>query len=137
MKLPNPSAPPEYKFRRSCYPSPALALTVGYGVQEREGSRCRDLIDRVAGQSHPVVGASHLCRPQHGRVLSGGRAAAGVRWKLYGTTVVCGIYNTGIAYKMTLAGVETVIHDFTGTGVGEDGNQPRGTLVQGSDETEM
>src|SRR5579864_823691 len=48
----------------------------------------------------------------------------------YGTTVVCGINNTGIAYKMTPAGVETVIHAFV---YNTESSQPRGTLIQGSD----
>jgi uncharacterized repeat protein (TIGR03803 family) len=47
----------------------------------------------------------------------------------YGTTQLCGLNDQGIAYKISPAGVFTVIHAFTGT----DGGQPEGTLIQGSD----
>ncbi len=47
---------------------------------------------------------------------------------LYGTTSGCGAANGGIAYKMTLAGVYTVIYPFN-----NGGYAPWGALIQGSD----
>ncbi len=48
----------------------------------------------------------------------------------YGTTVYGGTYNLGTVFKITPAGVETVLHSF---GSGADGSQPRAALMQGTD----
>jgi uncharacterized repeat protein (TIGR03803 family) len=48
----------------------------------------------------------------------------------YGTTLNCGANNEGTAYKITPAGVETIIHSFAG---GTDAGQPIGALILGSD----
>lgn len=50
---------------------------------------------------------------------------------LYGTSRQCGLNDDGIAYKLTTAGVFTIIHQFAGGTT--DGAQPQGTLIQGSD----
>ena len=49
----------------------------------------------------------------------------------YGTTKNCGANNAGAAYKITPAGVETIIHSFAGGAT--DAGQPVGALIQGSD----
>jgi uncharacterized repeat protein (TIGR03803 family) len=49
---------------------------------------------------------------------------------LYGTTFQGGPNGFGTAFRLTLAGVETVLHSF---GSGSDGQNPYGGLVQGSD----
>jgi uncharacterized repeat protein (TIGR03803 family) len=48
----------------------------------------------------------------------------------YGTTQFGGTGHSGIVFKLTPEGVETVLYSFTG---GSDGAIPRGDLVQGSD----
>lgn len=49
----------------------------------------------------------------------------------YGTTFECGVNDAGIIYKITPAGVFSVVHAFAFGSV--DGNQPEGALIQGSD----
>jgi len=49
---------------------------------------------------------------------------------LYGMTGAGGAYSSGIAFRMTLQGGETLLHSF---GSGSDGANPAGSLVQGSD----
>ena len=49
---------------------------------------------------------------------------------LYGLTQSGGTNNAGIAFKLTLAGAETKLHSFGGTG---DGLYPFGNLIQASD----
>ena len=49
----------------------------------------------------------------------------------YGTTFECGVNDAGILYKITPAGVFSVIHPFAFGSA--DGNQPEGALIQGSD----
>jgi uncharacterized repeat protein (TIGR03803 family) len=51
------------------------------------------------------------------------RDAAG---NLYGTTVVGGAYDNGVAFKLSLIGTETVLYSFTG---GVDGRFPYGSLI--------
>jgi uncharacterized repeat protein (TIGR03803 family) len=46
---------------------------------------------------------------------------------LYGTTLQGGAYTDGTVFKLTLAGIETVLYNFTG---GADGFEPYGGLVQ-------
>lgn len=46
---------------------------------------------------------------------------------LYGTTSTGGTFNYGVVYKLTTAGVETVLHNFAG---GSDGANPDGFLVK-------
>ncbi len=48
----------------------------------------------------------------------------------YGTARQCGANDGGLVYKLTPAGVFSVIHAFNGS---TDGNQPEGALIQGSD----
>jgi uncharacterized repeat protein (TIGR03803 family) len=49
----------------------------------------------------------------------------------YGTAFECGVNDAGLIYKITPAGIFTVVHAFAfGSG---DGNQPKGALIQGSD----
>ena len=48
----------------------------------------------------------------------------------YGTTYLGGIYNGGTVFKITPAGVETVLWSF---GNGNDGSAPYGSLIQASD----
>ena len=50
---------------------------------------------------------------------------------LYGTSQLCGVNDAGIAYKITPAGVFTIIHQFAGGTT--DAAQPKGTLIQGTD----
>jgi uncharacterized repeat protein (TIGR03803 family) len=49
----------------------------------------------------------------------------------YGTTGYGGTSNVGTVFKVTPAGVETVLHSFAN--VLTDGNQPQAALIQGSD----
>jgi uncharacterized repeat protein (TIGR03803 family) len=49
---------------------------------------------------------------------------------LYGMTAAGGDYSSGVAFRMTLLGAETLLHSF---GSGTDGANPAGSLVQGSD----
>ena len=49
----------------------------------------------------------------------------------YGTTLECGVNDAGIIYKITPAGVFTAVHAFAYGS--DDGNQPQGALIQGSD----
>jgi uncharacterized repeat protein (TIGR03803 family) len=48
----------------------------------------------------------------------------------YGTTELCGVNDSGIVYKMTPAGVETVIHALA---YQTEGSEPMGALILGSD----
>ena len=54
----------------------------------------------------------------------------GADGNFYGTTVLGGASNEGTVFKITPAGVETVIYSFTG---GSDGGQPQAALIQGID----
>lgn len=49
----------------------------------------------------------------------------------YGTAKVCGLYNGGMAYKITTAGAFTPIHAFAGGAT--DAQNPQGALIQGGD----
>jgi uncharacterized repeat protein (TIGR03803 family) len=49
---------------------------------------------------------------------------------LYGTTPTGGANGFGIAFKVTTAGAETILHAFTG---GADGGYPQNSLIAGSD----
>jgi uncharacterized repeat protein (TIGR03803 family) len=49
---------------------------------------------------------------------------------LYGMTSAGGDYSSGVAFRMTLQGAETLLHSF---GSGTDGANPAGSLIQGSD----
>ncbi len=49
---------------------------------------------------------------------------------LYGMTSAGGAYSSGIAFRMTLQGAESLLHSF---GAGADGANPAGSLIQGSD----
>jgi uncharacterized repeat protein (TIGR03803 family) len=49
----------------------------------------------------------------------------------YGTTYNGGTNNLGTVFKITLAGVETILHSFAGDST--DGNYPSASLIQGSD----
>ena len=51
----------------------------------------------------------------------------------YGTTSNGGTIGIGTVFKITPAGVETVLYSFTGTGTGGDGANPQAGLIQGSD----
>jgi uncharacterized repeat protein (TIGR03803 family) len=50
----------------------------------------------------------------------------------YGTTQEGGTNNAGTVFKVTPAGVETLLHSFGGTGTG-DGFAPQAALIQGTD----
>jgi uncharacterized repeat protein (TIGR03803 family) len=54
----------------------------------------------------------------------------GVDGDFYGTASTGGANNDGTIFKITLAGVETVLYSFTG---GSDGKFPYGGLIQGTD----
>ena len=67
-------------------------------------------------------------------VDGGGPMAAlvqGSDGNFYGTTLVGGTDNQGTVFKITPAGVETVLHSFAGNTV--DGGYPYAALLQGSD----
>jgi uncharacterized repeat protein (TIGR03803 family) len=49
---------------------------------------------------------------------------------LYGMTAAGGAYSSGVAFRVTLQGSESLLHSF---GFGSDGANPAGSLVQGSD----
>ena len=54
----------------------------------------------------------------------------GADGNLYGTTSAGGAFGKGVAFRSTLDGVFTLLHQFTG---GPDGGQPSGHLRQGTD----
>jgi uncharacterized repeat protein (TIGR03803 family) len=60
-----------------------------------------------------------------------GSLIQGTDGNLYGTTFGGGISNWGTVFKLTLQGVESVLHSFTGGNT--DGMQPGAALIQGSD----
>jgi uncharacterized repeat protein (TIGR03803 family) len=75
---------------------------------------------------------------QDGSVANDGRGPqggliVGSDGYLYGTTVYGGMYNGGTVFKMTTAGVETILYHFGGQT--NDGLYPVAALVQGSDGT--
>jgi uncharacterized repeat protein (TIGR03803 family) len=60
-----------------------------------------------------------------------GALTLGADGNFYGTTDIGGASNSGIVFKMTPAGAETMLYSFkAGTA---DGNSPNGALIQGSD----
>ena len=59
-----------------------------------------------------------------------GRLIQGRDGNLYGTTSMGGDKGRGTVFKITTAGVETVLHSFAG---GADGKGPNGRLIQGPD----
>ena len=61
-----------------------------------------------------------------------GALVQGLDGNLYGTTFRGGAFNGGTVFKITLAGVVTILHSF---GNGTDGTDALGTLVQASDGT--
>ncbi len=72
---------------------------------------------------HTFTGGTDGAFPYSGVVLDG----AG---DLYGTTSAGGTSNGGVTYKVTPAGEETVLSDFTGT---PDGFEPYGGLIHSID----
>ena len=58
-----------------------------------------------------------------------GSLIQGTDGNLYGMTEEGGVNNNGTVFKITLAGVETVLYSFAG---GTDGEEPYGSLVQDS-----
>ena len=78
------------------------------------------VLHRFAAQSAPTDG----CLPA-GSPVQGGDG------NFYGTTLRCGTFNDGVAYKITPAGVYTVLHNFAYTST--DPGVPYGALIQGSD----
>jgi uncharacterized repeat protein (TIGR03803 family) len=65
-----------------------------------------------------------------------GALVQGSDGKLYGTTSAGGASGAGTAFKITADGVETVVHQFNGsglTGVNTDGKNPESGLILGSD----
>ncbi len=69
-------------------------------------------------------GTSDGCNPQ-------GVPMQATDGNFYGTAKVCGLYNGGMAYKITTAGAFTPIHSFAGGA--SDAQNPQGALIQGSD----
>lgn len=77
----------------------------------------------------PARGCADGEAPLAGLIQDGGG-------NLYGTTALGGAYNKGTVFKLTPAGVETVLHSFSGNGgiIGSaDGADPYAGLMQGSD----
>lgn len=72
---------------------------------------------------HSFAGGSDGSQPQAG-LLQGSDG------NFYGTTLYGGGNNAGTVFKLTSAGVETVLYSFGGGG---DGSLPYGSLTQGSD----
>src|SRR5580693_865347 len=73
---------------------------------------------------HSFAGASDGAEPQAGLV----QASDG---NLYGTAQFGGTDSDGIVFKITTAGVETVLYSFTGTAT--DGANPATPLIEASD----
>jgi uncharacterized repeat protein (TIGR03803 family) len=95
-----------------------------------------------SGVTANVSGISVLCRPATGSVLysfdadpDGASPSAkliqGSDGNFYGTTYVGGLHNVGTVFKVTPAGVETVLHSFSGGPY--DGALPTASLIQGHD----
>src|SRR5207253_1022165 len=85
---------------------------------------------------HSFAGASNGAEPQTALTL-------GADGNFYGTTFFGGAYGGGTVFKITPAGVETVLHSFTLVGeggfpiraltLGSDGDNPTAGVTLGSD----
>ncbi len=98
----------------------------GYGTTVWGGSNGAGTIYKVNGKNSQVT----ILHSFQGFPSDGGNPAGGLildsSGNLYGTTPVGGSSNCGTLFEVTPAGVETVLHNFTGT----DGCDPHGSLLR-------
>ncbi len=99
-----------------------------YGLSVHGGAYGLGTVFRIAGDGSETVlhsfGAGTDGQTPFGSLIQGGDA------QLYGMTTAGGDYGSGMAFAMTLAGAETVLHSF---GAGNDGATPEGSLIQATD----
>jgi uncharacterized repeat protein (TIGR03803 family) len=105
---------------------PIYANSAFYGTAYTGGatSGC-GTIYRIIGTTFHIM---HLFRPTEGCYPTG--LVLGTDGNFYGTTQDGGTFNGGIVFRMTPAGVLTVLHNFD---YDVDGDEPFGSLIQGSD----
>lgn len=112
---------------------PACGLTQAsdgnlYGMTEGGGSGYgvvfRLSLSGAYGVVHPFTGAD-------GDLPVAGGLVQGTDGALYGVTYYGGQYGKGVAFQLTLGGVYTLLHSFSG--YSSDGAYPDATLIQGSD----
>jgi uncharacterized repeat protein (TIGR03803 family) len=114
--------------------SPFGALVQGsdgnfYGTTSSGGPNSNGTVFKVT-----PAGAMTILHPFTGGADGNAPAAAltlGSDGNFYGTTTLGGTHSLGTVFKITPAGVETVLHSFSG-GAG-DGNYPSAALILGSD----
>jgi uncharacterized repeat protein (TIGR03803 family) len=113
--------------------NPAAGLILGtdgnfYGTTLNGGTNGDGTVFKItpAGVEtvlHSFAGGSDGWSPQAGLIQ-------GADGNFYGTTLIGGTNGDGTVFKITPAGVETVLHSFAG---GSDGQNPQAGLIQGAD----
>jgi len=100
-----------------------------YGTTSRGGTSGNGTVFKVT-----PAGVETVLYSFTGGTTDGGNPAAaliqGSDGNFYGTTSAGGTIGYGVVFKITPAGVETVLHSFAG---GTDGIGPSAALIQGSD----
>jgi uncharacterized repeat protein (TIGR03803 family) len=114
-------------YASGAYPVGQLALsgTTFYGVTEYGVSGYGNIFTMTAAGAVKTIhefGGSDGYVPNAGLVASGGN--------FYGTTIYGGSSNAGVVFKVTPAGVVSILHPFTG---GSDGAYPYAGLLLASD----
>ncbi|MEO9230737.1 MAG: choice-of-anchor tandem repeat GloVer-containing protein [Devosia sp.] len=108
--------------------SPGQACTVSNGTGTVAGANVTNIgVACVPGTEsvlYSFAGGADGANPYFSNLIQG------VDGNLYGMTVSGGGHNFGTVFKITTAGVETVLHSFAG---GADGQNPFGSLIQGVD----
>jgi uncharacterized repeat protein (TIGR03803 family) len=114
-----------------------------YGTTEIGGSGSGTVFKLTPGGVESVLysfcgsSGSGACPAGDGALPEAGLIQTGaVGGNFYGTTFTGGQYNQGTVFQVTPAGVETVLHSFSGNGGSQnstDGANPQATLIFGSD----
>ena len=111
-------------------PAPLMQASDGlfYGVNQFDGANGRGTLFRMTSNGtlnviHAFTGGEDGGRP-------GSQLVQGIDGHLYGTTTEGGLYNRGVAFRLTLAGDFAVVHAFGATP--DEGRIP-GALAQGAD----
>jgi uncharacterized repeat protein (TIGR03803 family) len=102
-----------------------------YGVAEFGGISNQGAVFKITPEGTETVLHSFAGAPSDGDNPVGVTLLKGSDGNFYGTTADGGANGAGAIFKLTPAGIETVLYSFTGA-VG-DGNFPVGSLVESSD----